>query len=109
MRLNNLKRHDKRETERKDTVKTLMEAEEQNSKVLDWIQDSTDTEESHRTILERTNIADCRYADAGKWFFDSDEYSAWHHPNAAQNRGRVLWLKGPSEYTSRICFVCAFG
>ena len=67
-------------------------------KVLDWIEKADDPQPTLRTIKRRV-MPENRYQDAGRWFLDGDEFTAWR--NTFQNSGagsgnkRVLWVKGP--------------
>lgn len=92
--LSEVKRIDKVAASHRDQIKDLIEAQDTNAEVLNYIEGPADLDPSHRTIMQITGMDnDQLTSTAGAWFIE-EHLKPWLDSNPESISGRVLWLRG---------------
>lgn len=84
---------------KKDRLEKKLSADEHTVKVLKWIKEDSDPEQSLASI-KKTVTSEGRHEKCAEWFLDGPEFGNWY--NAAQTLGsqhkskskQVLWIRG---------------
>lgn len=81
----------------KDMADSILKAQEETKKVLDWIKKPDDPELSQRAVWQQTGL-DGESPDAGKWFLETKEFGNWLSGISSDRKtDRVVWLRGISK------------
>jgi hypothetical protein len=100
--LSEVKHLDKIAGSRRDEIKDLLEAQDADAKVLDYIARPEDAGPSHGKIVQSTNMNDEQLSSsAGTWFVDS-YLKPWISAPDQADRECVLWLHGTGQYSPRL-------